>query len=587
MDGDTRGGAVRVITNVVMATVMVAGGLTVVATPAHAAPVAIKVTIEQVGECCGGRIDTVDGADFYGRIFIQGQETRFGVFAEDENVIRPNWVAKGAFENYAEVIIEIFDKDGFANFDDNQIDVSTGPAGNPRSVDLGVISTPGTERDCQIILDVSGSCNEVIRSFGTDDEDSDVGDVFFKIEVDPAEPPQAPGLHVGCLHSPIWPQPGQSVTLTASSFGDQPDGQALPAKLVDTLQIWYSTDGGITRQVTTSTGKQNTFTTTKTAGADASTFSYGCRAVDAGVPIYSGWRTVQVGNPPQGQGVPVLLSTDREHGLDFVLFPVTQNVRRNPNSPTDTALYTYPTYTGPTDPNFLTQVGVSVAELFREQTVLDNQRQLNIWIARDGAATGGARDLNNDSDGDGSDDDPAMDTTGDGIPDGDGRVDACQHVGPANLATAYGFANVRSYVHPATPPPGNTDTVRECATGGVFSSEANETGVFIHETGHTGWGLADEYCCDGGYNPPALLPNVYRNLKACQDDVESLGGVDEDCVGFDSNDADMTLDVWRSDPGTSQGAGRQDLMVNNTFARRADRRRMNWVFGQCFQAISC
>ena len=146
----------------------------------------------------------------------------------------------------------------------------------------------------------------------------------------------------------------------------------------------------------------------------------------------------------------------------------------------------------------------------REQVVLDNQRAVNIWIARDGAATGGSRDLMLDSDGDGARDDTAPDTNGDGLPDGDGIVDSCQHQPPANMATAYGFANVRAFIHPATPPPGNVNTLRECAAGGIFSAEATEAGVFIHETGHAGWGMADEYCCDGGYLQPKPNPNIYR-----------------------------------------------------------------------------
>lgn len=576
---------IRQLLRLLGATIMLATGLAVQATPADALPLTITVTIDQVGECCGGNIDNGSGADFYSRIWIDGVATDFGVFADNEDMIRPNWVATGVVDHtrdYIPVTIEIFDEDSGLNFRDNQIDVSTGPHGNTRAVDL-FVSLRSIDSDCNISGDAYGKCNQVIRTFGNEDED--VGDVFFRIGV--SEPPQAPGLHVGCLHSPLWPQPGNPVTITASSFGDQPDGQALPPKLADKIEVWFSTDGGATRQIVGNTGRQTTFTSTRTAGGGGTTLSYGCRVVDDGIPIFSGWHSVQVGNPPAGQAVPVFLSGDRERALDILLIPATQNVRRAPFNPGDTALLTFPTYTGAADPNFLAHAQSAFNELMREQVVLDNQRSVNLWLARDGGATGGTRDLRLDADGDGERDDVAPDTNGDGVPDGDGITDTCQHVPPANLATAYGFANVRALMHPATPPPGNVDTLRECARNGVFSAEATEAGVFIHETGHAGFGLADEYCCDGGYFQTKDVPNTYLSLKACQDDVESLGGVDSDCRGMDSVDDDTDLDFWVSDPGGNPTATPpvppNDLMNDNAFARRADRRRITFVFGLAAQ----
>ena len=48
------------------------------------------------------------------------------------------------------------------------------------------------------------------------------------------------------------------------------------------------------------------------------------------------------------------------------------------------------------------------------------------------------------------------------------------------------------------------DDFRDCAPGGqrLFSSEPTSIGTVLHETGHRPFGLADEYCCDGGYVPP-------------------------------------------------------------------------------------
>lgn len=551
-------------------------GLVVTATEAQALPLTVAVTVTRVAECCdGGPIDTLDDADFYGRTTVAGRSTDFGEITDD-SLIEPNWRATNDVDhtaNTGDVTIAIYDSDGGLNFIDNQIDLTS--TDSDRAVNI-TIDLHSPDNDCTFSGDVSGVCNQEVTTNGNAG-DGNVAQVTFKVEV--TEPAQAAGRHVSCLHAPLWPQPGATVTITAASFGDQPDGQALPPLLADRVEVWFSTDGGVTRQIAASSGRQTSFSTTRTAGTAGSTFSYGCRVVDAGAPIYSGWRSVQVGDPPDGRAVPVLLNTDREKALDFVLFPATTNVLRAPNNPADTNLLTFPVYTGAGDGTFIADAGTAIAELYREQRVLDNQRAVNIWLARDGAATGGTRDLLLDADGDGQRDDAAPDTTGDGIPDGDGITDTCQHVLPANLGRDYGFGNVRAILHPATPPPGNVNTLRECARGGVFSAEAGETGVFIHETGHAGWGLADEYAPDGGYFQADPNPNTYLSLLACTDDVGRLGGVAADCRGMDSAfDADTDPDFWVSDPATN------DLMNDNQFARRADNRRIDFVFGTCDQA---
>ena len=329
--------------------VLVAGSMAVAASPAQAVPLTITVVINSVVEPELANIDSTSDADFYGRTFIEGQETRFDVI-DDDSFIDPDWTATGTVDhtaNFASVTIEIFDEDDFATFEDDQIDIDSGidQYDNPRSLDL-TLDLHVPDADCAISRDEFGTCNQRIRSFGNDG--SDYAEIWFTITV--TEPAQAPGLHVGCIHSPLWPQPGTPVTFTATSFGDQPDGQALPAKLADRIEIWYSTNGGATRTVAASAARQNTFSTVQNAGANGTTLSYGCRLVDGGSPVYSGWRSVQIGNPPAGQAVPVLLSAAaREKALDFVLFPVTGNVRRAPLNPADTNLLTFPVYTGPTD----------------------------------------------------------------------------------------------------------------------------------------------------------------------------------------------------------------------------------------------
>ena len=59
---------------------------------------------------------------------------------------------------------------------------------------------------------------------------------------------------------------------------------------------------------------------------------------------------------------------------------------------------------------------------------------------------------------------------------------------------------------------------RSCSSFNAFSVGRNELTTVVHETGHNIFGMADEYCCDGGYSqPPEPFPNVFHTLKDCQD----------------------------------------------------------------------
>ena len=58
---------------------------------------------------------------------------------------------------------------------------------------------------------------------------------------------------------------------------------------------------------------------------------------------------------------------------------------------------------------------------------------------------------------------------------------------------------------------------RACSGGGLFSTPAYSPKVVVHETGHKIFGMADEYCCDGGYwQPSDPYPNIYETKASCQ-----------------------------------------------------------------------
>jgi parallel beta-helix repeat protein len=62
---------------------------------------------------------------------------------------------------------------------------------------------------------------------------------------------------------------------------------------------------------------------------------------------------------------------------------------------------------------------------------------------------------------------------------------------------------------------------RACSSS-VFSAPPGNTTVIVHETGHKIFGMADEYCCDGGYfQPKAPHPNIFHSNSDCTSKSET------------------------------------------------------------------
>ena len=94
--------------------------------------------------------------------------------------------------------------------------------------------------------------------------------------------------------------------------------------------------------------------------------------MDDGVPIWTGWRTVNVGPPPvAGGAVPVLLTGPQRSRIDVVLIPDKDN------------------YTGPNDPAFQTDMAALIDQAYFAQgdgtanasLLLTNQDTFNFWLA--------------------------------------------------------------------------------------------------------------------------------------------------------------------------------------------------------------
>lgn len=498
---------------------LLAAPLAVFTTPATAgSTVTVRVVIERVDE--HGCTDTLSGSDFYGRISIAGQDFDFPRI-DGEDTITPNWTAEKAVDvdaaSSVPVTLRIAEFDTFLTFGDDECDI-TQAGGKPLDVNVPLIP-------CSVTGDVSGACGTSLFSSGTD---GDSAEINFRIEVD--EPGATPGLAVRCTHAPLWPQPGDPVTITVESLdgavqvGDTMEDKsnapsASPAlvdrkKIADSLEIWVG-DKTAPKQV--ATGKTTT-TYTTTATSTPGDLVYSCRVKDGADSAFTGWRRVRVGAPAEGKAIPVIYTGDRKNKIDIVFVPDVDS------------------YTGAGDPAFLGDVSnVIKGAYFGQDYFLRNQGDFNFWLAAD---------------------------TGDAD-----NVTKCTLSPPANFGTDYSWKDTGAILH--------TDTFRDCASGGTFSSEPTSLGTVLHETGHSPFGLADEYCCDGGYFETPEVPDVWDTLPECQADAPALGRVAGDCRTIAATGPPAT-NWYTSEPNTT------DLMNNDRRPpQAADIRRMDWKLGQC------
>ncbi len=108
---------------------------------------------------------------------------------------------------------------------------------------------------------------------------------------------------------------------------------------------------------------------------------------------------------------------------------------------------------------------------------------------------------------------------------------------------------------------------RDNAPGNSYSSVPGWT-VTWHELHHAAYGLADEYCCDGGYFEANPLPNVFRDFSSCA----MNGSTPSACAPIDP----AVPNGWHRSDGPMP-----DVMINNTTEKADDLRRANYYFDQC------
>jgi hypothetical protein len=380
------------------------------------------------------------------------------------------------------------------------------------------------------------------------DARGNVGSTCEELEILP-ESPVADSIIVQCLHEPIWPQPGETVTVTATAFPFDPvEGLTLfdhgddLQESVDSLEIWVNDNS---QPVFTSPGNASSISYSFTATGNYAT--YGCRIHQSAEVAFSGWKLFGIGDYPLNRAIPIQKSSFPERAIDIVFIADEDD------------------YSAASDPDFLEDVhGLLKYGYLNHTDFLKDQHRYNFWVARDmGNAKRGT--LFND--------------------------EKCAHRLPSSplgqvspgiriediWLRYYQFADTAAIVH--------TEQFRDCAPYGrnVFSVGVEEAYIpfddsdnFIvrHETGHRPFGLSDEYCCDGGYSQTDRFPNIYEEREDCEADVVSLGRVPEDCREFIEENF-FDTDWYISDPPTD------DLMDDNGMLRANDKRRFDWFYRKC------
>lgn len=387
------------------------------------------------------------------------------------------------------------------------------------------------------------------------DARGNVGSTCKDLEILP-ESPVADSIVVQCLHEPVWPQPGETVTVTATAFPFDPaDGVTLVdhrtgsdgsdrQEIVDFLEIWVN-DNSQPAFVSPGSASSISYSFTATGTEFSSHYtSYGCRIGKGSEVAFSGWKLFGIGDYPHSRAIPIQKSTFPERAVDIVFVADEDD------------------YTSASDPDFLDGVYRLLKYGYWNHTdFLKDQHRYNIWLARDmGNAKRGT--FFND--------------------------EQCAHKLPGSLSPSgfhiedtwvryYQFADTAAIVH--------TEEFRDCAPGGrnIFSVDFEKAKVPFgdsdintvrHETGHRPFGLADEYSPDGGYYQKDQFPNVYEEREDCEADVAALGRVPSDCREFIENDL-FSTDWYISEPE------QDDLMLDGQDMNANDKRRIDWMYRKC------
>ena len=264
--------------------------------PAFAFPVPITVTIDRVVN-----LDQAEDTDFFPSVTINGGDEFSAAPVEDsDDISPPNWVFTKEVDSNAgsiPITIDIWDEDDFFQGANDHEDIFLEDG---RTLNLNLQLAP-----CVVTgATINGICGSTHTSLGLEEDRA-----YIEFHVN-AVLTGASGLGVECLHSPIWPQTTDNININARVL----DGNLQPnLVLADSIEIWMS--GDINNPAKQASGSDLSHNIGPFS--NGGTFTYGCVVKKGVTSVFSGWKTVQVGIPPEGRAIPSLYTATRSHAIDI------------------------------------------------------------------------------------------------------------------------------------------------------------------------------------------------------------------------------------------------------------------------------
>lgn len=324
---------------------------------------------------------------------------------------------------------------------------------------------PGNNEICIRASDEYGNtsgpvCEDIIISEVCDNGIDDDGDG----EIDQDDSDCIRPL-VRCHHDPIYSvTSGEVFTIKADTIDR--NGEELR---VDSIEIFLGFDRSEPQEI--AIDASSAFLAYPPGG----NFSYFCRATNGPYTEVTGWRMVVLEEFPF-PAIPVVLQKGPlSEKIDIVFHPDDDE------------------YSSYTDPAFIKDVGLLIAEGFgTAPSFVENQQMFNFWIGKD---------------------------PGNSSPDPSDDRNLCLREAPDNFNRLYAFADSAGIIH-------RSRCRDNAGAPGIFTIQMNldRLQVVVHEAGHRPFGLADEYCCDGGYFTNSVIdtppfPNLFKTEAGCRNEA--------------------------------------------------------------------
>ena len=602
-------------------------------------------SVSETGGCIDNWAFGCGDADFYPEVSLNaGSNVTYG-YVDDDNSISPNWTFPKAgsanqpvlMQKRADFVIKIWDRDGGLRGDDDPIDINpnsgrslighvewnfdeANPADTFTWAKLVVDGAGVDGADFETFFELDPPYSFVIEDIQFSGNSGDRARVTldFMLEVSGGIAVDEPGSKVRPLgiHTPIHPGPTDDLTISAGLVDEYGDSVSF-----DTLEIWIDEDGlestkddrstlqGTLGGTCWLTGSSSGSTCSETVDLSAipeppglgpdvqRTFSYGIYAKNAathGMALWSGWRTLTVGNRTGANFIGFSLGKGNpKNAVDLLFTPHAEDYGATDcsNEPVDPELLNPGVYDSNNDGLMSPIPFIPVCTTPVSQNLFTNGIE-DIWTNAFVTSVDWENDINVSVD-----TPPHLDvitiyqdrfnywyTTEPGI--GTGSVDgSCGVVIPKTIENGIvlpvaSFVDTVFLLH--------TTPWRDCAPHGGKRVTISQAGysTALHELGHRPFGASDIYCddivagfsCDGGYWQRGTFPNLYAEqeefllwapfqsygegvdydwgdwVPGCEDDslLGSSGmpipdANNEPCPGFD-DDHDFSRDWFRPEP---------------------------------------